>query len=774
VPAGDITGQVSGRRTAEVVHSSGLPLPFPAPGWCDDVGKERRRGGVVRGWRSWGRWGAATILAVLGIAATAAKAMGWGWPWLAVTGVVVTAVFALPARVLTTRIERADQQSEQHQDRLRAGVPHAGRRTVGDFSDPTELGVHRALLAQGTGATDRVLPAYIVRDQHDAVVAALQPSAFVLLVGDSGAGKSRLAFEALAATVPGHRLIAPERTAMTAAIEESTTARDTVLWLDDLENYLDNDTGLTTTAITRVLGGAGHRRMIVATLRLQELNRLDEETDNHQLNEDRRKVLARAHQIRVDRLFSDSELERARRDVLDPRIAAALEHTERYGLAEYLAAGPQLLNRWVNGWAPGTHPRGAALVQAATEVRRAGFLGSLPRALLAEIHQHYLDTRAPRLRPEPVEQAWSWACEPWRDTTAMLEPDADDTVTVFDYLVDHVQRSTPPGDLVPEAVVRQALSHAKADDASIIGRRAHEQGRYELARTAMTKVVTVRTATLGGEHPDTLTGRSSLGAVLADQGDLSGAAAEFRAVQGVSQRVLGEQHPDTLTARNNMATVLARQGDLAAAEAEIVAVADARTLTLGPDHPDTLTSRSNLATVRYLSGNLAGAVAEYRAVLDIRRDTLGDEHPETLSLRTSLANVLGDQGQLEPAAVEQQTVLDVRRRMLGDKHPDTLASRNNLATVLARQGDYAAAATEFTAVLDARRQELGAEHPETLRARCNYANVLVAQGQTESAATEYRAVLEVCERTLGANHPFTRDCAENLATIETTRPSQDD
>ena len=723
---------------------------------------------MVQRWRSWGRWGAATILAVFGVAATAANALGWGWPWLAVTCVVVAAVFALPGKLLAARIERADQKVDQRRDQLRAGVLYAGRRTVGDYPDPTELGVHRALLADGADAAHRALPAYIVRDQHAAVVAQLRPGAFVLLIGDSGAGKSRLAFETLAATLPEHRLVAPERTAVTAAVDEVVTTKDAVLWLDDLENYLGSDTGLTTTAITRVLGGTGHRRLIMATVRLQELNRLDEDTENHQLNEDRRKVLARAHHIRVDRLFSDSELEQARRDARDPRIAAALEHTDRYGLAEYLAAGPQLLDRWVNGWAPGTHPRGAALVQAGIEVRRAGFLGSLPRAMVTEIHQHYLDARGPRLRPEPVERAWSWACEPWRDTTAMLEPDAEDTVTVFDYLVDHVQRTTPPGDQVPEPVVRQALSHAGADDASSIGRRAHEQGRYDLARTAMTKVVAVRTARLGPEHPDTLAGRSSLGSVLAEQGELGGAAAEFQEVLGTCRRVLGEQHPDTFTARNNLATVLARQGELAAAEAEIRAVLDARTLVLGPEHPDTLTSRSNLGTVRYMSGNLDGAVAEYRAVFGVYRDTLGDEHPETLSLRTNLANVLGDQGQLDLAAVEQRTVLDLRRRTLGEQHPDTLSSRNNLATVLARQGDYAAAAIEFTLVLDARRHELGADHLETLRARCNYANVLLAQGQPALAGTEYRAVLEISERTLGANHPFTQDCAENLDTIERT------
>src|SRR4051794_37424132 len=57
----------------------------------------------------------------------------------------------------------------------------------------------------------------------------------------------------------------------------------------------------------------------------------------------------------------------------DTRIAAALERSAEFGVAEYLAAGPKLLTIWRDGWAPGTHPRGAAIVAGAVAARRAGF-----------------------------------------------------------------------------------------------------------------------------------------------------------------------------------------------------------------------------------------------------------------------------------------------------------------------------------------------------------------------------------------------------------------
>jgi hypothetical protein len=59
-----------------------------------------------------------------------------------------------------------------------------------------------------------------------------------MLVGDSTAGKSRAAYEAIV-TLPDHVLIVPnDRDAIATAIFEAVHTRRCVLWLDDLENYL--------------------------------------------------------------------------------------------------------------------------------------------------------------------------------------------------------------------------------------------------------------------------------------------------------------------------------------------------------------------------------------------------------------------------------------------------------------------------------------------------------------------------------------------------------
>src|SRR5690606_4608434 len=265
-----------------------------------------------------------------------------------------------------------------------------------------------------------------------------------------------------------------------------------------------------------------------------------------------RALLGRAHRIFLDRLFSPAERERARDYVQDGRVADALAHAEEHGIAEYLANGPQLLAEWEGAWSANTdpqapsHPRGAALIAAAVDMRRAGYTSRLPRSLLEEVHGHYLDQRGGNLlNPEPLEQAWPWATQPRRGTTRLLTPHDPDHVDVFDYLVDAVQRRTPAGDHVPEHVITAALAYASAADAHSIGTTAHTQGRYQLAEHAHRQAYTARTAEHGPEHPDTLASRNNLASVLQALGRLEEAETEHRAARDTGRRVHSPEHPDT-------------------------------------------------------------------------------------------------------------------------------------------------------------------------------------------------------------------------------------
>jgi hypothetical protein len=298
-------------------------------------------------------------------------------------------------------------------------------------------------------------------------------------------------------------LFAPEPSALRAAIEEMRDTRTAVLWLDDLDRYVESDV-LTATMVGELLGEVGQQRVVVATLRHQARDAILAGVDIAEgVVEQRRRLLEIAELVLVSREFTTAELDRAGDLAADPRIADALAHVDRYGLAEYLAAGPQLLEKWLAG--RDTHPRGAALVAAAVDCRRAGFITPLPIALLDAVHDQYLPAN-PRTRIEDKETAWKWVKQRWRHTSAMLESinTRDDEVIVFDYLVDHVQRENPLND-PPQNVLEAALAHADATTATSIGSHARQRGRYVLALTAHQRALTHH---IQPDHPDTLASRS--------------------------------------------------------------------------------------------------------------------------------------------------------------------------------------------------------------------------------------------------------------------------
>ena len=101
------------------------------------------------------------------------------------------------------------------------------------------------------GVPDEVLPEYVPRDIDAAgsgvrakVAAAAERGGFVLLVGGSSVGKTRCAVEAVRAVLPDWWLVHPAGPAEVAALAAAPPPR-TVVWLDELQGYLDGEHGLT-------------------------------------------------------------------------------------------------------------------------------------------------------------------------------------------------------------------------------------------------------------------------------------------------------------------------------------------------------------------------------------------------------------------------------------------------------------------------------------------------------------------------------------------------
>ncbi len=587
---------------------------------------------------------------------------------------------------------------------------------------------------RGESRDPGLTPRYVLRSVDHELRGLLTRSSFILLMGDSAAGKTRTAYEAVAAVLPGHTLVAPLTAGAEAMGEAMRTARALprcVLWLDDFYK-LGGRGELTASDVSDLIDDEECHRVIMATLTVSEYAKFADKSEAS-VGQISQKVLRRAHRILLPRMLDDAELKRAE-GTNDSRISDALKHPQ-YGLAEYLAAGPELFDRWqkerLRG---GGHARGAALISAAVDCRRAGMYASLSVDLVERIHENYLSPSGARKDSESLGSAWAWATMHGSVTGALAVRRDGETklVEVFDYLTDEYERLATPMDQVPTSTLLASLRYATASEAMRIGQIAQRYGQYSIALQAFTNAAEKRTRRLGPQDRSTLISRNSVARAIRLLGRFDDAEAEHRDVLAIQRSVLGEYDLDTITSLDNHARALRLLGRYDSAEAEHRTALDIRWSALGPSDPATLTSRNGLARVLLALGRAEEAEREHRAVLAARIRILAEDDWYGLA----------------------------------EDHPDVLTSRNDLGRTLLALGRLKEAEAECRAALEARIRVLGRDHPQTLSSRVDLGRVLLALGRLDEAQEDFRAALLARTRILGKDHPDTADSRDRLEAIE--------
>ena len=232
---------------------------------------------------------------------------------------------------------------------------------VREFRNWTRLGVHPPITQIGSGddrldLSERVdsgeLPAYVVREKDlepgtglRPMVAAMAtgggpPVRLVVIAGEPRAGKTRAAVEAMRTELSHWRLLIPRSAERLAQLlDQHPDLRQTVVWLDEVQELLGQDRGLE--QLERLLDLSDGPTLLLATLCTDaEINLTGTAAA--------RLLTNRAHRITLHRRplrAEDHERELARaRELHDPWIADALTKIgSRYGIVEWLAADPQLL-----------------------------------------------------------------------------------------------------------------------------------------------------------------------------------------------------------------------------------------------------------------------------------------------------------------------------------------------------------------------------------------------------------------------------------------------
>ncbi|RSM54895.1 hypothetical protein DMB66_36680 [Actinoplanes sp. ATCC 53533] len=349
---------------------------------------------------------------------------------------------------------------------------------------PRWLGVHAAI---DVGDADDELPVYVPRDLDDelrpAIAAAAERGGFVLLQGDSSVGKTRALFEAVRAVLPEWWLVHPGDADAVRAFAGTPTAR-AVVWLDELQRYLDHPGGLPVAAVRALLAA---KLVVVGTWWLEHYRTRSAQPlpGRPDLYANDRELLRLARLIDVGGCFSPAERRRAEARAGDRRIRAALD-TRDAGLTQVLAAAPELIRCWEH--APAADCYGKAVITAALDARRVGAGAPLTREFLEAAAPAYLTSAQQAVAPPDwLDQGIGYATTVLRGAASALVPVAAGMgriagYTVADYLRQYALRARRTV-VVPDAVWQALVDHHHRDDrqrlADNAGRRGHD--RYEKA-----------------------------------------------------------------------------------------------------------------------------------------------------------------------------------------------------------------------------------------------------------------------------------------------------
>ncbi|MEU6593806.1 hypothetical protein ABZ923_32110 [Streptomyces sp. NPDC046881] len=349
-------------------------------------------------------------------------------------------------------------------------------RPLSQLDPIRDLGVHAPMELGGWSG----LPEYVPRSIDTHLDASLD-GGLIVIEGGSASGKTRAAYEAMlrSASKTGERpvVIPKDGRALRRLIAAGYKLEGSIVWLDDFEKYVGIEA--IDEGIVRLFA-LNSSVLFLATLRSRAKAAMElavAGNPGRSLASISRAVLAGAKTLRIARHLDASERAEAAQHAADPRIAAALS-SEVAGFAEHIAAAPATLSRWKDGQ-DGANEVGAALVSAAVDLRRAGYLSPVPREWLEAMYVAYLDPRMRgRTDEEELDAAFLWATEMVSGASSCLEIYDKSLYSPFDYLVDFAQQegvveggndhSTRRLRDIPELVWHELRDRVSIDDPSFM------------------------------------------------------------------------------------------------------------------------------------------------------------------------------------------------------------------------------------------------------------------------------------------------------------------
>jgi serine/threonine protein kinase/tetratricopeptide (TPR) repeat protein len=420
---------------------------------------------------------------------------------------------------------------------------------------------------------------------------------------------------------------------------------------------------------------------------------------------------------------------------------ALVEDVERWMADEPVTAWPEPLARRARRWGH----RHRTAISAAAVALVAGLIG-LGAVAIVQARSNAALIEANEATKQALDETRS---EKAKTEEALAQSDA-----VRTFLVEAFRSPDPSqdgreikvADVLDRASQRlsQEFRGSEATRAALLdalGQTYAGLALHDKAVTSFAKSGDVREATLGPDHPDTLTSRYALARAYRRAGRLSEAIALHEKTLKLRQAKFGPDHPDTLQSRTGLAGAYYDARRLSDAISLAEATLKLKEAKFGPDHPDTIKSRIGLGLLYEETGRLPEAITLFEGTLKPSEVKLGADHPSTLLIRHNLVEAYRQAGRLFESISLAEANLKLMETRLSPDHPDTLFGRGNLAKSYQAAGRLSEAIALFESALKYQEVNPGPDHPDTLVTRKELASAYESLSWWGEAERLHRDVL---------------------------------
>lgn len=710
-----------------------------------------RIGDKPRSWlkHHWRAVNTGVVLTCVGIALAATSTILATFKWLRWLWIVVAAIGAAVLVIVALR------ESWIRRTEARERVASWPLPRVSEIDPYNTLGLPVPAVGAAPSQLGELRPSklfpYVGRDIDGLLQEFTRRHSFVLLIGESKAGKTRSAYEAALATWPNRRIIVSRRDdpgGLTAMMDqEGTRLREMpiLLWLDDIEDFLQPD-GLSTQLLDRLQAGIPDLR-VLATITTRAHREISGVANS--MTDSRSEALRRFVSLRVPLLPTDKEREEFHRQYPAQSLTG--------GFGEHFIAAHELVRRFEdgNGGCPHEHtgvtcPVSRALVEAAVDWRRAGMVRPIPEDLLKLLYAVYAQKHRPsvELTDEHYESAIRWAINPIASHIALLERvivHPQDTVSIsigfrpFDYIVDYVDANGQPLEVAAWDILIENLAPSELNR---VAQSAYTRNAADIARRAWERAV---------ESNDS----DALPEAAVNLGVLYDRERQTEKARNLWQRAIQSDRPRfAAVAANNIGQSFRRQGNFEAARQAYLQAASfgqqsesgQALLNLGnlcKEHGDVSGAREAFSSAIANDDDMSAPAAAYNLVLLLIEQQDLDEAKKALQYaiekgdpyiangaRLNLAIIREWQKDSEGAVTLYQQVL--RSGVADFSEPAGL----NLGLLLATSGNTKDAEAYLLTAVDSEIQAVFTQ------AAINLGWVYGEQGRIEEAKDLYRRVIE--------------------------------